>query len=324
MAKRRAKKQGEERAKRRATPAPGDEARLPRAAPHDEAPAEPKAERARPRPLFLVAAIGAVLAIAATAYLTSGDRTQGQDIEEIVLDATPAPPELLRANVVRRYPHDTEAFTQGLLWHEGHLYESTGLRGRSSLRKVALESGEVLERRDVDRAHFAEGLALVRDRLVQLTWRNGVAHEWSLEGLRHRRTFQYEGEGWGLCYDGRHLVMSDGTARLTFRDPSTFRQVRQVTVRNEGRAVGDLNELECVDGAVWANVWQRDEILRIDPASGRVTAVVDASGLLTDEEAMDTDVLNGIAWIPERERFVITGKLWPHLFEIELVPRARP
>ena len=321
MAKRRAKRQGEERAKRRA--APGDEASVPPAAPEEEAPA-PKAERARSRPLCLVAAIGAVVAIAATAYLTSGDRTQGQDIEEIVLDATPAPPELLRANVVRRYPHDTEAFTQGLLWHEGHLYESTGLRGRSSLRKVALESGEVLERREVDRAHFAEGLALVRDRLIQLTWRNGVAHEWSLEGLRHRRTFQYEGEGWGLCYDGRHLVMSDGTARLTFRDPSTFRQVRQVTVRNEGRAVADLNELECVDGAVWANVWQRDEILRIDPASGRVTAVVDASGLLTDEEAMDTDVLNGIAWIPERERFVITGKLWPHLFEIELVPRARP
>ena len=318
MAKRRAKKKGDVGTGRPAAPAPGDESREARSRP-DEAPSEPTAERARPRPLFLVAAIGAVLAIAGVAYFTSNDRTQGQDIEEIELDSVASPPELLRANVVRRFPHDTEAFTQGLLWHEGHLYESTGLRGRSSLRKVALESGEVLERRDVDRAHFAEGLALVRDRLIQLTWRNGVAHEWSLEGLRHRRTFQYEGEGWGLCYDGRHLVMSDGTARLTFRDPSTFRQVRQVTVRNEGRAVADLNELECVDGAVWANVWQRDEILRIDPASGRVTAVVDASGLLTDEEAMDTDVLNGIAQIPGTDRFLVTGKLWPRMFEVRFV-----
>ncbi len=250
-----------------------------------------------------------------------GNHVIRQVVVAVDSHASARPLKSLRVRVVRRYPHDTSAFTQGLLWHDGHLYESTGLRGRSTLRKVQLETGEVLERRDVDRAHFAEGLALVRDRLIQLTWRSGLAHVWSVDGFRHQGTIEYDGEGWGLCYDGQHLVMSDGSARLTFRDPETFREVRHVTVRKNGRAVPDLNELECVDGAVWANVWQSDEILRIDPANGRVTGVVDASGLLTDSERRRADVLNGIAWIPERNRFVITGKNWPHLFEIELDPR---
>lgn len=310
MAKRRAKNRGEERPKS-ATPA------------REEAAPKPEnggVSRPPPRPWLVVVAVVAVLGIVAAVHFGS-DRTEGQDIEEIEMEAGPARPESLRVRVVRRYPHDTSAFTQGLLWHDGHLYESTGLRGRSTLRKVQLETGEVLERRDVDRAHFAEGLALVRDRLIQLTWRSGLAHVWSVDGFRHQGTIEYDGEGWGLCYDGQHLVMSDGSARLTFRDPETFREVRHVTVRKNGRAVPDLNELECVDGAVWANVWQSDEILRIDPANGRVTGVVDASGLLTDSERRRADVLNGIAWIPERNRFVITGKNWPHLFEIELDPR---
>src|SRR5690606_494414 len=163
-----------------------------------------------------------------------------------------------------RYPHDPGAFTQGLLWHEGFLYESTGLRGRSSLRKVDLETGEVLAQRGVEQRLFAEGLALVGTRLIQLTWTTGQALIWALESLTHERTFEYDGEGWGLCYDGQHLVMSDGTARLTFRDPETFRELRHVTVRLRGRELRHLNELECVDGLVWANVWQSDRIVRID------------------------------------------------------------
>jgi glutaminyl-peptide cyclotransferase len=273
-------------------------------------------------PYWLLGLVGLVVAAVAIVQLGNEEPTAGQDIEELPMDTRPTPPERLRVRVVRRYPHDTSAFTQGLLWHEGHLYESTGLRGQSTLRKVDLETGEVLQRRDVDEALFAEGLALVGSRLFQLTWQNGQAHVWSLDDFRHERTFRYQGEGWGLCYDGQHLVMSDGSSRLSFRDPETFRVIRQVTVRQEGRALRHLNELECVDGQVWANVWQTDRIVRIDPRTGHVTAVVDASGLLTEQEALDVDVLNGIAWIPERRRFVITGKLWPHLFEVELEPES--
>lgn len=288
-----------------------------------EVPAPDTPSRPPGRPWLVVSVVLGVVAVVVAIRFGDGARTtQGQDlvVEEIEMDAPAPPPERLRVRVVRRFPHDTGAFTQGLLWHEGHLYESTGLRGRSTLRKVDLETGEVLHRRSLERMYFGEGLARVGDRLIQLTWTRGVAHVWSLDGFEHLRTFEYEGEGWGLCHDGRNLVMSDGSARLTFRDPSTFREVRRVTVRQEGRAVGYLNELECVDGSVWANVWQREELLRIDPVSGRVTAVVDASGLLSDQERLGTDVLNGIAWIPERDRFVITGKFWPYAFEVELVP----
>lgn len=289
------------------------------------APAAPGPALARRVPLGLLGVVALVVVGVALSQLGSSEPTAGQDlVEHPAMDTRPAPPERFRVRVVRRYPHDTSAFTQGLLWHEGHLYESTGLRGRSTLRKVDLETGEVLRRRDLDRALFAEGLALVGTRLIQLTWQSGQAHVWNLEDFRHERTFRYQGEGWGLCHDGQHLVMSDGSSRLVFREPDTFRAVREVTVRREGRALRQLNELECVDGAVWANVWQTDELVRIDPASGRVTAVVDASGLLSDEEELDVDVLNGIAWIPERQRFVITGKLWPHLFEVELVPEPDP
>jgi glutamine cyclotransferase len=231
-----------------------------------------------------------------------------------------APPERLAIRIVRSHPHDPEAFTQGLLWHDGHLYESTGLYGESTLRKVDLESGEVRRSETVEERFFAEGLARVGAELYQLTWQEHRAIVWSLPDLRRLRTIEYEGEGWGLCHDGTHLVMSNGSDRLAFRDPSTFEIVRSVRVHERGRAVDELNELECVDGVVWANVWQTDRILRIDPRTGRVTGVVDARGLLDGDDAADADVLNGIAWIPERRRFVITGKLWPRAFEVDFVP----
>jgi glutaminyl-peptide cyclotransferase len=230
-------------------------------------------------------------------------------------------PEALRAKVVETHPHATDAFTQGLLWHEGVLYESTGLHGRSSLRAVELETGEVQRRRTLPRKLFAEGLARVDDRLVQLTWNTGKALVWKMDPFERVGSHEYEGEGWGLCYDGEHLVMSDGSAQLTFRDAETFEPQRRIRVTRIGRPVRHLNELECVRGSVWANVWRTEDIIRIDPESGKVTAVVDASGLLTDEEARKAEVLNGIAWLPDRERFALTGKLWPKLFEVEMVPR---
>lgn len=325
MAKRRASKKS---AKSRVTARGTDEA--PRvskaqAAVAEERSAAPSEAPAR-RPWWLLAVIAAVVAVVVVLKL-GGDGPAAQDEPRDHQDVEPdraGPPERLRVQVVRRFPHQTDAFTQGLLWHDGFLYESTGLRGQSSLRKVRLESGEVVERREVEPRLFAEGLALVGDRLIQLTWTEGEAHVWSLDGFRHRRTFTYEGEGWGLCHDGRALVMSDGSDRLTFRDPDTFRVLRQVHVREDGRPVDNLNELECVGSSVYANVWQTDRILRIDARTGRVTAVINAAGLLTEDERMQTDVLNGIAWIPERQHFVITGKNWPYLFEIELEPDPIP
>ncbi len=230
-------------------------------------------------------------------------------------------PEALRVRVVERRPHDPDAFTQGLLVHEGELYESTGLEGESSLRRVDLASGEVRQRVAVDDALFAEGLALVGDRLFQITWQNHLALVYDRVTFEKVAEHTYEGEGWGLCYDGTHLVMSDGSDQLFFRDPETFEVQRAVRVTKVGRPLRYLNELECVEGKVWANVWQRDEIVRIDPESGVVEATVDASRLLTPEERRRTDVLNGIAWLPDRQRFLITGKLWPWTFEVELVAR---
>ena len=221
----------------------------------------------------------------------------------------------------RRFPHDVDAFTQGLLIHpDGRVFESTGLNGRSSIRQVTLETGEVSRRQAVAREYFAEGLARVDDRLIQLTWQRGVALEYDLETFQLRREFHYSGQGWGLCLDthegARRLVMSDGSETLTFRDPDTFERTGSVRVMRGRRPQRSLNELECVNGAIYANVWQTDEIVRIEPESGRVTAIIDASGLLTERERDDTDVLNGIAYLPESGHFVITGKLWPTMFEV--------
>jgi len=239
---------------------------------------------------------------------------------EVVDPGAPVVPVAYDVEVVARHPHDDSAFTQGLLWYEGELYESTGLVGRSSIRRWDLSSGRIAQRTDVPDV-FAEGLERVGDELFQLTWRDGLLLVYDRESFELKRELEYEGEGWGLCFDGEHLVMSDGSDELTFRDPETFAVERRVRVRKVGRPLRMLNELECVDGSVWANVWQRNDIVKIDPATGNVTATVDASGLLTFSERRGADVLNGIAWIPERERFVVTGKLWPAAFEIELVER---
>ena len=229
--------------------------------------------------------------------------------------------EELKVQILETYPHDTGAFTQGLLMHGGVLYESTGMIGHSSLREVDLTTGRVLRIHDVPPPFFAEGLALVGEHLIQLTWQNEVAFVYERATFAPRRQFTYTTQGWGLCYDGQRLVMSDGTSLLYFRDPTTFATIGTVTARLNGVATDKLNELECVDGFVYANVWTTDWIVKIDPATGRVVARIDASGLLTPAERSRTDVLNGIAVDPSSDDFLITGKLWPKLFRVKFVPK---
>ncbi len=270
----------------------------------------------------LLAVAGATLAVAFA--LHPGTEAVAERVEvraERVERLATTVPATLDLTVVARYPHDQEAFTQGLVWHEGRLFESTGLEGRSTLREVELRTGRVLRSVDLPRELFGEGLARVDGRLVQITWQSNVAYVWDLERFERVAQHRYAGEGWGLCYDGTSLVMSDGSDTLTFRDPATFAPRRTVRVTKLGRPTRWLNELECVRGEVYANVWQTDEILRIDPASGRVTGVLRARDLLTPEQREGADVLNGIAYVPETGRFLITGKLWPVMFEVEIRER---
>lgn len=225
--------------------------------------------------------------------------------------------------IVHTYPHDPQAYTQGLLYEDGNLYESTGLNGRSSLRMVDLKTGRVLQKADVPRQYFAEGLASWGSTLIQLTWQSHIAFVYDRFSFRLLHTFTYQGEGWGLTQDGKDLILSDGTATLRFYDPGTFREVRSIVVKDHGSQVTQLNELEYVHGEIYANVWHTDRIARISPASGRVLGWIDLSGLLTPGEVSDPEaVLNGIAWDSADDRLFVTGKLWPKLFEIKVVPAS--
>lgn len=237
--------------------------------------------------------------------------------------ASPGTIARLAYEVVRRIPHDTTAWTEGLLFDaDGRLYESTGINGRSQIRELDPVTGEVLRFVASPDAAYGEGLALVGDTFLQLTWREGRAF------LVDRATFEVigehdyadQGEGWGLCYDGARLVMSNGSDTLTFRDPTTFEVLGTVAVTADGEPLARLNELECVDGDVWANVWETEFIVRIDPESGAVTGVLDADGLLEPDPA-ESDrgaVLNGIAKVPGSDTFLLTGKLWPEAIEVRI------
>lgn len=220
--------------------------------------------------------------------------------------------------VVNIYPHDQEAFTQGLIYQDGALYEGTGLEGRSTIRRVRLENGEVLKMRRLDPEHFGEGIVAWRNTLVQLTWRSGIAFVYDRATFQPLRRFTYSGEGWGLTHDDTHLIMSDGSASLKFLDPRSFKVTRSLPVQDAGRPVEDLNELEYVRGEILANVWRTDRIARISPATGRVTAWIDLRGLLDPRDAQRVDVMNGIAYDSDRDRLFVTGKLWPKLFEIQV------
>lgn len=224
-----------------------------------------------------------------------------------------------KVEVVATFPHDPGAYTQGLLLLGDRLFESTGLRGRSSLREVDLATGRVERQVDLPASLFGEGLASVGSRLIQLTWTSGVARVYDRESFELVREYGYATQGWGLCHDGSRLVMSDGTSTLYFRNPNTFSLEGQIEVTQAGEPLDRLNELECVGGKIYANVFETDWIMEIDPATGAVTAAIDASGLLTPTERSRTDVLNGIAYRMGAGTFLLTGKLWPKVFEVRLV-----
>lgn len=224
--------------------------------------------------------------------------------------------------VVKAYPHDAEAYTQGLIYRDGFLFESTGLNGRSTVRKVKLETGEVVQQHRVNQAHFAEGLTEWHGQLIQLTWRSNIAFVYDLVSLAPRQTLTVSGEGWGLTHDQQTFILSDGTEYLRFLERGRFREIRRVAVGDGGVPVKDLNELEYVRGEVYANVWHTDRIARISPESGRVTRWIDLRGLMSTVYQLDPEaVLNGIAYDDATGRLFVTGKLWPKLFEIEVVPR---
>jgi glutaminyl-peptide cyclotransferase len=227
--------------------------------------------------------------------------------------------------IVRDFPHDRSAYTQGLVFHEGWLYEGTGRYGESDLRKVELESGRVMQRVPLAPRYFGEGITIWQDRIFQLTWRERTAFEYDLETLQPTgRTFRYSGEGWGLTHDGKHLILSDGTSVLRFLDPETWQVVRRITVRDGRQRILNLNELEYIEGEIFANIWKQDVLVRISPRTGAVLGWVDMRGLWPLEERRDDDqVLNGIAYDPPTGRIFVTGKNWPKLFEIELVPAER-
>jgi glutaminyl-peptide cyclotransferase len=231
--------------------------------------------------------------------------------------------ERLIPEIIASYDHDPASFTQGLVFDKGILYESAGEYGASDLREVDPQTGTVLRKVDLPDQYFAEGLALVNDELIQLTWRERTAFVYNLATFEERDPFAYESEGWGLCYDGTQLYLSDGSSTITLYDPQTFGPEGAITVTLSGQPVSRLNELECVGDFIYANVWHTDSILQIVKETGRVAAVIDASGLLTPEQeraAGSEGVLNGIAYDAETDHFYITGKRWPLMFEVRFVP----
>lgn len=228
---------------------------------------------------------------------------------------------MLVARIVHRYPHDPLAFTEGLLWRDGALYESVGMEGRSEVRRVSLADGKVVSRAAIPASEFGEGLASWKDQLVSLTWHGGIAHRWDARTLMAKGGGHFIGEGWGLASDATGFVHSDGSSTLRFLDPLTLAVRRTVTVTLRGKPVTQVNELETVDGAVLANVWHTPFLLRIDPASGQVTAIIDLRAIVAQVKVTDPEaVANGIAWDPVKRRLFVTGKLWPALFEIALDP----
>jgi glutamine cyclotransferase len=221
--------------------------------------------------------------------------------------------------LVRSYPHDSSAFTEGLFFHDGALYESTGLEGQSDIRKVRLKDGKILQKTALDPQYFGEGIVNWNDRLVSLTWRHRLGFVWKLDDFAPVADFRYEGEGWGLTQDGSHIIMSDGSAQIRFLDPDTLAETRRITVTWNGRPVDRLNELEWVKGEIYANIWYDTHIARIDPATGAVIDWLDIAPLVKASGAKGQEaVANGIAYDAAKDRLFVTGKLWPKLFEIRV------
>ena len=238
--------------------------------------------------------------------------------------ASPAPVQGVR--VVATFPHDRTAFTEGLFFQDGSLFESTGYEGQSWVRRSRLETGEVLQERSLDRRYFGEGVVAWKDRLLQLTWQGHIGFVYDLKTFAPKGSFAYPGEGWALTHDGRRILMSDGTPDLRVLDPVTLKQTGRIRVTDAGRPVANLNELEFIKGEVWANVWQTDRIARIDPRTGHVIAWLDLTDLLGEPHGRgapcEPDVLNGIAYDAAGDRILVTGKYWPRIYQIALTPLA--
>ncbi|MBK8986037.1 MAG: glutaminyl-peptide cyclotransferase [Chloroflexi bacterium] len=237
----------------------------------------------------------------------------------------PIDPPIYTYEIINVYPHDPAAFTQGLVYLDGILYEGTGLYGRSSIRQTNLETGEVLLQRDLSPDYFGEGIAIWQDRLIQITWQSGVGFVYDRANFEPRRSFSYPGEGWGLTHDGQRLMMSDGTNEIRFLDPESLAENGRIQVTDANGPITRLNELEYVNGEIWANIWQTNRVARIAPDTGQVIGWIDLTGLLDPASlTQPIDVLNGIAYDAAQDRLFVTGKLWPSLFEIKLVPATNP
>jgi len=224
--------------------------------------------------------------------------------------------------VVKTYPHDRTAFTQGLEYRDGFLYEGTGMFGRSSVRKIDLDSGRIIQRYDLPQPFFGEGITVLNQQILELTWQSQTGFVYDKSSFQVLRSFDYPGEGWGLTNDGKQIYMSDGSANIRVWDSATLKEIRRITVKDGATPVTQLNELEWVRGEIYANVWQTDRIARISPVDGRVLGWIDLTGILPKSERPDPDaVLNGIAYDAAGDRLFVTGKLWPKIFEIKLVPK---
>jgi glutamine cyclotransferase len=271
--------------------------------------------------IFKVFLIGLLLLAGAALACSSSVTEQPQ--------LTPSPSPTLAAisyygyEIVHAYPHDPGAWTEGLVYENGFLYEGTGREGHSSLRKVELETGKVLQRVDLAAQYYGEGIAIYGQKIVQLTWHQHVGFVYDKNSFALLREFDYPTEGWGITYDGQRLIMSDGTSTLHFLAPETFKEIGSVPVFADSAPVDNLNELEYVNGEIYVNVWLTDRIAIIEPQTGRVVGWIDLTGLLSTEDlSQPVNVLNGIAYDAEHDRLFVTGKLWPKLFEIKLVPKG--
>jgi len=222
--------------------------------------------------------------------------------------------------VINTYPHDRSAFTEGLVFEDGVLYEGTGLHGYSTLRRVKLETGEILQIRELSSQFFGEGVTIYGNKIIQLTWQSHIGFVYDKYTFKLLKKFNYPDEGWGITHNGKHLIMSDGTSTLHFLDPETFKEISQIEVSANNIPVTRINELEYIQGEIYANIWQTERIARIDPLTGQVTGWIDLKGILSPEDHSETvDVLNGIAYDTKNDRLFVTGKFWPKLFEIELI-----
>jgi len=260
------------------------------------------------------------MAIRAIGFTASAQAPQPPDFER-VLRGSPNVPRY-GFTIVNTYPHDRDAFTEGLFYQDGFLYESTGLEGRSSIRKVKLETGEVVQRKDIEEKYFGEGIVSWGSELFELTYTTGIGFVYDRQTFNRKRSFTYQGEGWAFTKDAQGLVMSDGTDMLRFLDPATLKERRpRLRVTSNGLPVKNVNELEFVKGEILSNVWMTDYLARINPDTGRITGWVDLSTILSPRDRAGADVLNGIAYDEGRDRLFVTGKLWPKLFEIKIIKK---